>query len=245
MGIQRNGQQYQAFGPQPDPYLTIRQIETMGYNVLWRRSLVCPNRIGGVDNHNLNCTICDRTGFVYETGTPQKMLIMGVSLRQMYQSFGRIDAGTCYVTAMPEVQLSWWDKIELTESIINFQQAVQRNTAATSDKLRYAIVDTADVPGVLIVRGGDGTTYQRGTHFTVTDGKLVWLSGGPANGSFYSVRYLVRPVYRILDVNHHVRDLPSFGPNGIAPKGNGNERSIRFPIQAIGRLEYLPEGASE
>jgi hypothetical protein len=231
---------WQAFGAQLDPKLILQQVETMGYNVLWRRALVCPNRMVERTHHDLNCTVCDGTGFLYDEGTEQKMLVSSVSLRQAYQSQGRIDLGTAMLTAKPEVALSWWDKVTLRETTISFTEVVQ-HTPGAPDKLKYRIIDTEEKRGVWRLVRNDGTPYTLDTDFSVdADGRLIWTIEPGA--CFFSIGYFIRPTYIVLDVNHHARTLPSFGPRGIAQNVNPSgmsQRTIEFPVMALGKFDFL------
>lgn len=224
------GFDWSSFGPQLDPGLTLQQIVTMRHNTLWRKALTCPNRITNIHGHNLNCTTCDGTGFLYGPSTEQKMLVTSVSLRQQYMTQGRFDAGMAMITALPEVRLSWWDKVTFTETKMRFTEPVIRGTGP-SDRLKYDIIDEPDYPGVELLAVSNGQFLVQGTDFNVVDGKLVWVNSPPV-GAFYSIAYLIRPTYVILDVNHHSRTLPSY-------RSKGAEKTQEFPIQAVGKLDFL------
>lgn len=231
---------WQAFGAQLDPKLILQQVETMGYNVTWKRALVCPNRIVEKSSHDLNCTVCDGTGFLYDEGTSQKMLVSSVSLRQAYQSQGRVDLGTAMLTAKPEVPLSWWDKVTLTETTIGFTEVVL-HVPGKPDKLKYPIVDTEEKRGVWRLVRNDGTQYELDTDFVVgADGLLSWAV--EPGQCFFSIGYYIRPTYIVLDVNHHARTLPAFGPRGIAQNVNpsgASQRTVEFPVMALGKFDFL------
>ena len=228
---------WSAFGPQLDPTLTLQQIKSMRYNTFWQKAMVCPNRIGEKLNHDLNCTVCDGTGHLYDDGEEAKMLVTSVSMRQMYATQGRIDLGMAMITTLPETQLSWWDKVTFTETTIRYTEVVQHVAGnGLSDKLKYAVVDDPDKRGVLRLVDQTGLAYTIDTDFSIdTLGRIQWTTD-PGN-IYYSVLYLRRPVYIILDVNHHARTLPAFGARGINTRGP--ERTIDFPVMGIGKLDFL------
>lgn len=227
-----------AFGPQLDPTITIQQIKSMRYNSTWQRAMVCPNRIVEKNNHNINCKVCDGTGFLYDAGVAAKILVTSVSVRQMWQTQGRIDLGMAMITTMPETRMSWWDKFTFNESVIRYTEAVKHVAGTgTTDKLKYAIIDAATDPGVLRLVDQTGHEYVYGTDFVVTDGKIVWAV--EPGDLFYSVMYLRRPSYIVIDVNHHFRTLPAFGAAGLGGQALGPERTIEFPVMGVGKLDFL------
>lgn len=225
------GSDWSGFGPQLDPNLVNQQFETMRYNVIWRKGMVCPRRMLDKDNHDLNCTVCDKTGYLYDTGVERKMLITSVSLRQMYQLSGRFDAGMAMISAAPTDRMSWWDKITLTETLVRYSESFEHKNAGTIDKLKYPIQDGAVERGVIRLVDQEGVEYALDTDYTIADGKIQWAVA-PTTGKFFSVAYLIRPTYIILDVTHHARTLPT-------GRGMGAEKTVQFPVQGVGKLDFL------
>lgn len=228
---------WSAFGPQLDPTLTLRQIESMRYNSTWQKALVCPNAIVDKNSHDLNCTVCDGTGFLYDTGVEAKMLVTSVSVRQLWATQGRVDLGMAMITTLPETPMSWWDKVTFNETTIRFTERLKHSpNNGVVDKLKYPIVDTEEQRGVLRMVRDDGTDLVLDTDFSITtDGKVQWAVD--PGDVFFSVMYFRRPSYIIIDVNHHFRTLPAFGPRGIGKPGV--ERTIAFPIMGLGKLDFL------
>lgn len=232
-----DGFDWQKFGPTLDPTLTLQQVRSMRTNALWQRALVCPNRIVETNNHNINCTLCDGGGYLYDAGQPAKMLVTGVSVRQMWATQGRVDLGMAMLTTEPETQMSWWDKVTFLETTIRYTECIKHETKdGLTDKLKYAVVDAPELRGVVRCTSSTGTEFTIDTNFTISaDGRLVW-STDPGD-IFYSVMYLRRPAYIILDLNHHFRSLPAFGQNGINSKGPA--KTVEFPVQGLGKLDFL------
>ena len=220
-----------AFAPRLSQEITEQQIRTMGYNVLWRKAMVCPNRIETKYNHDLNCTVCDGTGFLYESddeATTTIALITSISMHQEFMSMGRFDAGMARVTFLPCDKLSWWDKIEMLDSTVRYTEVIVRTDEVT-DKFKYKVLSVSKVVDAA------GTAYTEVTDFTINDttGELEWITGqGPAEDVYYSVIYECRPIYIVLDMLHHVRDSNVL-------KGTGTAERAQFPIQAVCKLDFL------
>jgi hypothetical protein len=88
---------------------------------------------------------------------------------------------------------------------------------------------------VLRLVRSDGVELSLDTDFGIVDGNIQWAVDPGA--ITYSVAYLIRPTYMVLDVTHHARTLPTFGPRGINTRGP--ERTIAFPVMGIGKLDFL------
>lgn len=227
---------WSAFGPQLDPKLTLQQVQSMRYNSLWQKAMVCPNRIVEKQNHDLNCTVCDGLGFLYDAGEAAKMLVTSVSTRQMWATQGRVELGMAMITTLPETQMSWWDRVTLTESTIRYTEAGKHDPAkGLSDKLKYGIIDTELLRGVQRLVKSDGTEFVLDTDFSIADEKILWATD--PGEIFYSVMYRRRPSYIILDVQHQFRSLPAFSPRGINTKGP--EVTVEFPVMGLGKLDFL------
>src|ERR1700748_2639641 len=81
-----------------------------GYNVLWEKGQYCPFLKGpSPRDHDINCKICIN-GFVYFDAVKTKMLLVSMGLSQQYYAYGRFDTGRVYITALPEMKISFWDR---------------------------------------------------------------------------------------------------------------------------------------
>jgi len=218
-----------------DAELSIAQIKGDGYEVIWKKSVPCPNRMLNKDDHDLNCTLCDGTGFLFDSGKVIKALMTSISLKQTFASFGRFDIGMAIITVEPEHKFSWWDSIELRKNkcgddvTIRYSEVLQRGKNTLVDKTKYQ--------GVSAVRLVDasGVDYTADVDFKfTTDSKISWdvLNGShPATGVFYSLSYLCHPRYVILDLAHQFRNARS--------RSADTKGLIEFPVQGIGKLDFL------
>lgn len=201
--------------------LTDHQIQEMGYDAVWRKGMVCPNRITTKENHDLNCTLCDGTGFVYETdGTCLKVLFTSISMQQVFQSFGRFDMGMAMATVQSAYKLSWWDRLDLTTSVIRYNEVIKRTANSSVDKCKYT-----PVCPILLV-DSTGAYYKSGEHYSINNNTVVWLTNARPK-AYYSFAYTCHPRYIVMDLAHHFRDSPKA------------QIQQTFPVQATVKLDFL------
>lgn len=203
----------------------------MGYDAVWKKGTICPNRMLKKEDHDINCKVCDGTGFLYESeGADIKAVITSIGLKQMWQTFGRFDVGMGIITVEPIHKISWWDLVEFPKSVIRYSQILQRGSDGK-------LIDKAKYPVVEMVRAVDplGVDYTCGHDFDLTDeGKIDWnVVGGrkPKPSAFYSVSYLCHPRYIVLELVHQIRESQT--------RQSGPIVRTEFPLQAIGKLDFL------
>jgi len=208
-----------------------RFILDKGYSVTWEKAVLCPNVPAGTlapRDHAMNCQICDNgLGFVYVDPIPTNMLMQGMKLNQSFFAHGRWDMGNMMVTALPEFQINYWDRLTLCNGVSRFTERLVRQLNETSDKLKYAPLCIEYLAWV--DRTGALVTFTADTDFTISaDGSSIeWTSNQPDAGSFYSVAYKFRPRYVVLDLIHHHRDSTIKGTH------------YEFPVQAVAKLDFL------
>lgn len=210
-----------------DPQAFDALLSDKGYLVTWEKAAYCPNRPrGGVApaTHDINCRICDGTGFVYFGGCDTEMLIQAVTLHQNYWAQGRWDLGMVRITARPGIALSYGDRVSLRNGAIRFSELVVRGTGA-SDKLKYEPLDIDYVAWVN--RSGSLVTFGVGSDLDVQNGSAVWIGSGPDSGAYYTITYTCRPRYVVQDLLHQHRE-----------SSVGTAR-VPFPTQAVGKLDFL------
>lgn len=201
-----------------------------GYKVLWEKATLCPNRPAtglAPRDHDIDCRICDGTGFLFFSSRETRMLVTGVRIDQMYYAFGRWDAGQIMVTALPEERVHYWDRLTLLNGVSRFHELVRRQPGTQSDKLKYTPLCLEHVSR--IDRVGALQTYSINEECQARLGNLEWLttSGLPDDGAYYSVAYTYRPRYVVLDLMHQHRESTIEGLH------------YEFPTQAVAKLDFL------
>lgn len=196
-----------------------------GYSVLWEKGVTCPNR-GGVSprSHPADCPHCDGFGFVYYGAETTQMFVLGMSLHESYYAYGRWDNGTVQVTAMPEFQLGYWDRLTLLNSTGRFQQLVTRQRNTVVDRLKYEALSVELITWI-------GRDKQRrvaaSTDYALVDGQVSWIANKPDPDMQYAISYTYRQRYIITELPHQHRDSTVKGVHYV------------FPMQAIAKLDFL------
>jgi hypothetical protein len=156
------------------------------------------------------------------------MLITGVKLNESYFAYGRWDAGSIMITARPDFQLSYWDRLTLRNSTSRFSESVRRQPGTDSDTLKYVPLDVLYV--VWSNRDREKTVYEKDTDFSLTEDEntLTWLlPARPDPNDRYAIVYTYRPRYTVLDLLHQHRESTVQGVHKA------------FPVQAVGKLDFL------
>ena len=208
-----------------------RFIADKGYEVTWEKAILCPNVPGNglaPRDHALNCQICDNgLGFLYVDPIDTMMLMQGIKLNQSFYAYGRWDMGNMLVTAMPEYNITYWDRLTLCNGTSRFNERVVRNLNSTTDKLKYVPLSVDYLAWVN--RSGVLTKFNSDVDFTISvDGAIEWYgSNQPDAGSFYAISYKFRPRYVVMDLVHHHRDSTVDGVH------------FEFPVQAVAKMDFL------
>lgn len=204
-----------------------RFIADKGYEVTWEKAVPCPN-VGGLAprDHVIGCKICDNSlGFLYVDPIPTRMLMQGIKLSQSHFAYGRWDMGNMLVTSEPEFNINYWDRLTLSNGVARFPERVTRTKGSDRDKLKYAPLSIDYICWV----GRDGTLSTiDATEVTIVDDTIVWAgTNQPDAGTIYSISYVFRPRYVVLDLLHHHRDSTIAGVH------------YQFPVQAVAKLDFL------
>lgn len=209
-----------------------RFIADKGYSVTWEKAVLCPNVMGSglaPRDHVINCPICDGFGFVYVDPIDTAMLMQGIKLNQSFFAYGRWDMGNMLVTAEPEFNINYWDRLTLKNGVSRFTERITRTPGSTTDKLKYKPLCVLYCAWVN--RGGVLTEFASDVAFRITaDGASIeWLdvNNQPDDGSVFSIDYEYRPRYVVMDMIHHHRDSTVEGTH------------YQFPIQAVAKLDFL------
>lgn len=204
-------------------------LESHGYLVTWEKSAYCPNRPSGAISplaHDVNCTVCDGTNFVFYNPCDTQMLVQGVRLSQQYYMQGRWDPGSVLVTARPGDALDYWDRITLRNGFGRFRELVRRGVdGGDVDPLKYAPLELEYVSWVN--RSKAQVRFTIDEDVSLQNGALTWGASRPDAGSYFTVSYTYRPRYVIQDLLHQHRESPVQG------------RRTPFPTQAMAKLDFL------
>ena len=197
-------------------------LKDHGLDVVWSKATLCPNRDPTQPGHErLSCALCDENGWVYFDPQPIRVLAMSHALRQMFMPESRYEPGTAYVTAQAEHKLSFFDKLELTESKARFYQVVP--VEGVTYRLKYKVLE------IVHIIKNDGTTIEPKAVLVNADGSITF--GDTPDAEFLSISYTHRPVYIVQDILHYIRNRRQTEA--------GSDVLREFPNQAMVKLDFL------
>lgn len=210
-------------------------LRDKGYDVVWEKATYCPNR-GGLTarDHKIDCTVCDGSGFLRYAPIATRMLMTSINLNQSYYAYGRWDAGSQMVTALPEMRLHPFDKLTLSNGVARFQELIRRQPNTLRDRPKYKPL-CIDHVGWMTRTNVLRVFYENHDFSVNTDGYIVWdtQANRPDDNDIYTISYTYRPVYIVLELMHQHRDSTVDGVH------------YEFPVQAMAKLDFLVRDESK
>jgi len=151
-----------------------RLIKQKGVTARVFRTTYCPN-IKSVDGaeHEIDCTICNGSGFIDVDPICVSVFIQSQALEKMPNIEGFVDGNTVLMTFPIGVEIQYFTKIELTDFTDIFPQRVLRKPGSLVDVLKYPACR------VNVLMDKTGKRYYQGTDFTLDfNGNVKWLTPG-------------------------------------------------------------------
>ncbi len=236
-------------------------ITTKGYRMWWSRSAPCPcSNNDQTRQPDPTCDLCDGYGelrFLPESGLGNEdahgnpieisddRLSVGIDVlmsgltrdSQIFERFGAWTFGLAMCTTQAGNELAWRDRLEMRDASINWAQGIDADGAAVIkvgrklERIRYRALS------VNLLRSTT-TVFQQPSDFTVNNnGQIVWAASSvPPAGTLLTIHYKVRPLYRIIDWPHTVRDTK------VAIKALASDKAAqhrRLPTQCTAKLDFL------
>lgn len=221
--------EYQAVEFNRDEFTKL--LHDHGYPIIWEKALPCPNR-KGIDpkDHNINCTFCENTGWIYVDSEETRALITGLKITESFYAFGRFDGSSVMITLLPEYQINYWDRITLLQGTAVFQELITRKKVGLKDTLKYTPIAISYV--YWKNRAGALTAFAA-TDYQISGNQIEWLVNKPDIGDYFAIRYTYRPRYVFTNLPHQLRDQTIKGSRVV------------FPLQAIGQLDFMVRDESK
>ena len=203
-------------------------IKQHGVQVKVFRTVYCPNvkSIDGAE-HNVDCDMCNGSGFLDIRPLCIEVFIQGQSLEQLHASEGFSDGNTVSITFPIGIELQYFTLIELMNHSEIFFQRIARSEGDI-DRTKYRALRV----NVLIAK--NGVEYFEGTDFKLNaNGDIVWKDGkGPLPGEIYSINYEANIQFRAIKALHTNR----FEQVKV---NNGQIAEMKFPEQWVCTKEFL------
>lgn len=173
-------------------------IQTKGMDLVWKKRLACPCLVEATGHPAKDCPQCYGTGSTYRGSYSLIGLVQGVSREtDPFQYAGQWIRGAAELTVDPKYKIGYYDRIIMDDALIPVEQYVERGSGAT-DQLRFEpmeieyAIDTAQ-------------DYEAATDFEIDGHGIKWVGDAPDEGDLYSVRYLMRPTFIVIDHLHVTR----------------------------------------
>lgn len=237
-------------------------IETQGARFAWARATKCPCE--SVNDSTLQpdpmCPICSGSGILYfgpqDYEAPEAVgqldglqtrlvaqdgaaVIRGVLGRavgksDLFDVMGHLAWGTAVITVRPENKIGYQDRLISLDSEMVFFENVRVTVGDTTVRTRY-------LPTAVNQLRSLTTVYREEEHYRVENGIITWIESAiPEATETMSIHYNTRPVWRVVEHPHEIREISRRRPvprtELVTPHGNPTP----LPIQALVRLEHLP-----
>lgn len=203
-------------------------LEDKGYDVLWEKASICPNRPReGLAplSHDVNCKICDGVGFIYFKPCKTKMLIQGMVYNESFKPQGDWAVSRVTVTARPGHHISYWDRITMNVGLARFTELVLRQPSS-DDFPKYKPICVEYVGWVDRNRNLQAVESPDNV-FISSSGTLSWSGTKPDGNSYYTISYTYRPRFIVQDMVHQIRD------------STVDSKQVDFPVTAVARADFL------
>ena len=149
-------------------------IRNHGYFLTHYRAIRCPCIDPATGSPNPNHEICDH-GWQYFGQETIQGLITGISSERQFAESGGFWLGSMNLTVMPNVRLSFHDRIVNQQSTMVYTELLEVNYSSGTG-LRYNPVEIDYVVDL------NGTPYTLGTNFTLSGKTLSWIQGSAPPG---------------------------------------------------------------
>jgi len=221
-----------------DPNNFNKLIAQHGIRVRIEKANICPNWRGSVKRmqHDTNCELCEN-GFVHYDPIECWAFFQQNQLVKMYLREGVFSPGEALLSVPTHddngknILLSMFDKITLLDQKERFDELLNKSQGNV-DLLRYEALSIDHLID------GKGIVYSPESHFTIDKNhNLLWLTDKrphwderTGSGEPFSVTYIYRPVYRVMNLLHEGRYS-----NTIL---NNFKQTVKFPQLLLMKKDF-------
>jgi len=206
-------------------------LQQKGYRVTWEQAMFCScySRSG---QPNYECETCHGLGYVYFNPTETRIAVASIAGNKQQDRIGLNDVGYAYATTKTTDLIGFRDRFTFTDFTTRFSEVIERQPLGISDTLRYPVTS------INCVRQLD-STYSLGVDFIVDPDnprKLKWLTEEVTPGDYYSILYITKPVYIVINIEHEIRG------SWVVYHALGGERFVTLPKKyQLKREDFLHE----
>jgi len=216
-------------------------IRQKGYFLTWRKAIICPCMNTETEQPDMNCDVCDGSGFFYIDPQELQAIMTNFSkTTDVYRKAGYWQGGDTVVTIEPQYRIGYRDSFEMKDSIAVFAEWVTKgNRRGIRSKLpigvdsaRYRIVH---INALYYMPVDTPLRLEEDFHFKIQkDGWIEWTSEGNkiVDGTALSLHYDFHPVYIVTSHPHTLRDT-------VSKLKRKNQSVVHLPLQGAVMLDFL------
>jgi hypothetical protein len=210
-----------------------------GYNVLWKRMLICPCRKSLTTQARTDCVNCNGSGYVHVAEEEIRALLTNAAMQKNFmQQWTAELMGTINVSVHSEHKIGWMDSLVVTEAEAIFSEvltlSVRPNGTLFYSKTLYEPVTV--LKAYLFSDVGVALTELNVANCSVEEvegsSAILFSEDGLLPDQNVSVLYEYRPEYLIIDVLNDFR-------NQRMKDHQPTETLNRMPLRAIAKKKHL------
>lgn len=197
-----------------EKHFTVSKFHTLidhhGVSTTWYKAITCPCRDMTTGGYNEMHDLCDGLGVIYYDPQTINVVYQGYDLSKDLAKAGIIDEAVLNATFKADAWVADGDRfIPANEYVIDdeaFERGKLKAGGGTSEKLIYRYPES-----LLYVVDENGLTYTPGTNLQlIADANgyirtIQWITGAPAVGVRYSVRYRAKAEYVVFLAQPKIR----------------------------------------
>ena len=211
-----------------------RLLSQKSVNVKVFRTMYCPN-VKSVDGaeHEIDCTICNGSGFVDVEPICTHAVIQQQGIETMAHVEGYVQGNTVQMTFPIGIELQYFTKIELEDFTDIYFHRVRRDSVENGD------TDVLKYPAcrVNVAIDQNNQKYYQNIDFDIDqNGNIKWRAGrAPADGVIYSIHFEAKVQFRAIAALHVTR----FSQFKKGAEAEGNVEHLKYPESWMCTKEFL------
>ena len=227
-----------------DPEKFNAAIASYGIRLEHSKITLCPNFVGNLDSneHQLGCELCGGSNFVHFDAQEIWGVFSQNALVENFFAQGFWDRGSALLTVPTHLEkgenfpiyISYFDKVILLDFKERFYEVLHKSDG-DKDILKYEALD------INYLRTTE-KEYHYHKDFKLNDeGNIIWISPNRPKynleqemGEIFTVSYLRRPVYRVVELLHEGR----YSQFHFKEK---YRKTVRYPQQVLIKKDFLIE----
>jgi len=206
-------------------------IHQKGYRVTWEQAMFC-SCYSTSGQPNYECDTCHGLGYVYFNPVETRIAVASIAGNKQQDRIGLNDVGYAYATTKTSDLVGFRDRFTFTDFTTRFSEVVERQPVGIPDILRYPVTSINCVRQLDMI-------FTIEEDFIVDPNsprQLLWLTESIVPGDNYSILYITKPVYIVINIEHEIRG------SWVVSHALGGEKFVALPKKyQLKREDFLHE----